>query len=201
MHKIKLKIMIEYVSLLDGFSKTLFYISFGTGIIFVFQTLMMFFGVGDNVDVDIDTDFDSDVDKAQHDVGRSFGWLSFKNMINFLLIFSITGLMSIENGLSYISSISIATLGGIGFVIIMMLLFNMMKSLAQDNTPKITDLIGKIGTVYLKIPKDGAGKIKITHGSAIKFLDATSENKDIPRDSIVKVIKILGDVIVVEEIK
>jgi membrane protein implicated in regulation of membrane protease activity len=196
--------MIEYVSLLDGFSKTLFYISFGTGIIFIFQTIMMFFGIGDGVDSnigDIDTDFDIDSDHAQHDVGRSFGWLSFKNVINFLLIFSITGLISIENGLSYVSSISIAILSGIGFVILMIILFNMMKSLSQDNTPKINDLIGKIGTVYLKIPKDGAGKIKITHGSAIKFLDATSENKDIPRDSIVKVIKILGDVIVVEEIK
>lgn len=205
--------MIDFFNSLDGFNKTMFFIFFATGIIFILQTISLFFGIGsdhDGINTDIDTDIDTDSDfdtdndinhdHAQKDSGHSFGWFSFKNLINFLLIFSISGLISSQSGLSKLLSILIATASGIGFVFLMIFLFKQMKHLSQDNTPKLTDLIGEIGTVYLKIEAGGKGKIKIIHGGTTMYLDAISENSEIPTDANIRVIKILGHSIVVEQI-
>lgn len=198
--------MINYFNSLDVFSKTLFLISFVTGIIYIIQTTMMFFGTDVDLDTDLDMDLDTDldvdstdIDNAQKDTGFTFGWLSFKNLINFLLIFSLTGLISVEKGLSHSLAIILSILSGVIFIFIMGFLFSMMKKLSQNSTPEMKDLVGEIGTVYLKIPINGTGQVKLTHGSALKIMDARS-NVEIPRDATIKVIKTLGNVVYVEQI-
>lgn len=196
--------MINYFNSLDVFSKTLFLISFVTGIIYIIQTAMMFFGTDVDLDTDLNTDLDTDldstdIDNAQKDTGFTFGWLSFKNLINFLLIFSLTGLISVEKGLSHSLAIILSILSGVIFIFIMGFLFSMMKKLSQNNTPEMKNLVGEIGTVYLKIPIDGTGQVKLTHGSALKIMDARS-NVEIPRDATIKVIKTLGNIVYVEQI-
>ena len=63
---------------LSGFEKTLWMIAIPTTIIFAFQMIIVFFGLDIDGADDIDTDVDDD---------HSFGWFSFKNLINFLVIF------------------------------------------------------------------------------------------------------------------
>jgi len=188
--------MIEFFNSLDMFSKTLFFMAFGTGVLFIIQNLIVFLGMDHDSDIDTDSDIDS-----EHNSGKSFGWFSFKNVVNFILIFSLVGLITVGSGISKPVSLLIASIAGIIFVYVMILLFNLMKKLSQDNTPTLTDLVGETGVVYLKIPAVGNGKIKIMHGGAIQILDACSEGIVITRDSNVKVSKIVGHTIIVEEIK
>jgi len=208
--------MIEFFNSLVGFEKILWSIAAFTTVIFIIQSIMIFFGgdtesdtdtdfdtdIDTDIDTNIDTDVDTDVDNAQEDAGRSFGWFSFKNLINFFLIFSWVGIACLDHGLSTTVSLFIASGSGVLFVIVMIALFNAMKKLAQDGTPKLSSIIGETCTVYLTVPSknNGRGKINIELGGSIKTIEAMSETDEFKTGTIVKVTKILNGVVVIGEL-
>lgn len=196
--------MIEFFQSLQGFQAVLWYIAIFSSIIFLVQSAMVLFG-GDtdtdtDTDVDIDTDIDTDVDNAQEDTGKSFGWFSFKNLVNFFLLFSWVGLSCLNAGFSTWLTLLISTLSGVAFVFVMLLLFKAINKLSQDGTPKLSSIIGETGTVYLTIPeKDkGKGKVNIVLGDSVKTLDAISESNEIKTGTSIKVTKISNGILVVE---
>jgi len=201
--------MTEFFNSLYGFEKVLWSIASFTTVIFIIQSLMIFFGGDTESDTDVDTDFetdvdvDTDVDNAQEDAGRSFGWFSFKNLINFFLIFSWVGIACLDHGLSTVAALFIASGSGILFAIVMIAMFKGMKKLAQDGTPKLSSIIGETCTVYLTVPlKDnGRGKINVELGGSIKTIEAMSETDEFKTGTIVKVTKILNGVAVIGESK
>lgn len=194
--------MIEILETLPLFEKILYGIAAFTTVIFALQTLMIFFLGADGSDGDVDTDIDTDTDTdhAQDDTGKSFGWFSFKNLINFFLIFSWAGLSVVKNGGSQLIALLVATCSGIAFVILMYRLMKGMKRLAQDNTPKLKHAIGRSATVYLRIPIDGVGKVEVIVGGSIKVLDAISANGEIATGTIVKVIDVSNNQLIVDNI-
>ncbi len=146
----------------------------------------------------IDTDFHGDV----HGDGADFQLFSLRNLINFLLGFSWTGISFYTLlGDNPILLIITSFIVGILFVVVFFLVIRQVQKLAEDNSFKIINTLNKTAEVYLTIPenKKGKGKIMISVNGAFHELEAMTENEKIQSGAVVKVIKIENNNILIVE--
>jgi membrane protein implicated in regulation of membrane protease activity len=176
--------------------KYFWYIAVPASLIFIIQTIITFAGIdlGDGTE----TDFDGDVSHGN----TSFQFFSLRNLINFLLGFSWTGIsfysiMSNQPTLLILLSLVI----GVLFVILFFFVIKQVEKLAEDNSFKITNTLNKTAEVYLTIPetRKGKGKIMISVNGAFHELEAMTENDKITTGSVVKVIKVENNNILIVE--
>ena len=74
-----------------------------------------------------------------------------------------------------------------------------MGKLSDDGTLKLSNAIGKIGSVYLIIPpkRKGFGKVQVTV-QGVRTLDAMTDNdEEIPTGAIVEVIGVFNNEIII----
>lgn len=186
----------EILENLDTLQKTFWFIAIPTSLFFIIQTIMTFMGV-DSSD-GIEADFDGDLSAAD----APFQLFSLRNLINFLLGFSWTGISFYTTILNKPLLIIISLAIGILFVYLFFVIIRQVKKLAEDNSFKISNTLNKTAEVYLTIPenKKGKGKIMISVNGAFHELDAMTENVKIESGSVVKVVKIENNNILIVEI-
>ncbi len=180
---------------LDPLLRTFWYVAIPTSLIFIIQTVMTFIGAdsGDGIEADFDGDL-AEVDAPSQ-------LFSFRNLINFLLGFSWTGISffnTIENS-TLLIAVSLAV--GIFFVYLFFFIIKQLRKLAEDNSFKISNALHKTAEVYLAIPerKSGTGKVLISVNGSMRELDAMTENDRIPSSTTVKVVKIENNNILIVE--
>lgn len=175
---------------MDSMLRIFWYIAIPSSLFFLGQTIMTFVGMdsGDGLDADFDSDLNTD--------GGPMQLFTLRNLINFLLGFSWTG-VSIYNKLESKFLVGlIATLVGLVFLFLFFFVIRQIKKLAEDNSFKLPMTIDKTGEVYLTIPalKKGTGKILISvNGAMHELAAATEENENISSGSLVKVLRVEGD--------
>ncbi len=185
----------EILDNLDVLLRAFWFVAIPTSIIFIIQAIMTFFGADSSDGIDVD--FDGDLGEAD----APFQLFSLRNLINFLLGFSWTGISfytSIPNK-PILIAVSLAV--GILFVYFFLIIIRQIQKLAEDNSFKITNTLNKTAEVYLTIPeyKKGKGKIIISVNGAFHELEAMTENDKIQPGTIVKVITIENDNILIVE--
>lgn len=185
----------EFLSNLDPLLKSFWYVAIPTSLIFIVQTIMTFLGTdsSDGIDADFEGDFDG--------VDAPFQLFSLRNLINFLLGFSWTGISlfnTIENKTQLIG-LSLAV--GASFVYLFFVIIRELQKLAEDNSFKMENALGKTAEVYLTIPenKSGMGKVLISIKGSVRELDAMTENGRLPSSTPVKVVKIENNNILIVE--
>lgn len=180
---------------LEPLLKTFWFVALPTSLIFIIQTIMTFLGV-DSSD-GIDADFDGNLEGAD----APFQLFSLRNLINFLLGFSWTGISFYSIIPNQILLITISVLVGVLFVYIFYLIIKQVQKLAEDNSFKIANTLNKTAEVYLPIPerKSGRGKVMISVNGAFHELQAMTEQDRIPSSTLVKVVKIESDNILIVE--
>jgi hypothetical protein len=185
----------EILENLDPLLKTFWYVAIPTSLIFVIQTIMTFMGA-DTSD-GIEADFDGDLG----DTDAPFQLFSLRNLINFLLGFSWTGISFYHTISNKLILTILALLVGILFVYLFFVIIRQVQKLAEDNSFKIANTLNKTAEVYLTIPenKKGKGKIMISVNGSFHELDAMTESNKILSGSIVKVIKIENNNILIVE--
>lgn len=185
----------ELLDNLDPLLKVLWYVALPTSLIFIIQTIMTFMGA-DGAD-GIDADFDGDLEHGD----SHFQLFSFRNLINFLLGFSWTGISfygTINNTLLVLLSVAIGAL----FIYMFFVIIRELQKLAEDNTFQYEECLNKTGDVYLAIPenKSGKGKVLISVRGSVRELDAMTESGTrIATGSVVKIIKIENENILLVE--
>ncbi|WP_339920549.1 NfeD family protein [uncultured Flavobacterium sp.] len=173
--------------------KAFWYIALPVSLFFGLQTIMTFLGLSDG-----ETDIDSDTG----DVELPFEIFTLRNLINFLLGFSWTGISfynSIENKTVLII---ISVIVGLLFVAIFFFLIKQILKLSENNSFKIENTLHKTAQVYLTIPeaKSGKGKVLISVNGAIHELDAmTLSTEKIPSNTTVKVVAVESNLLIVEK--
>lgn len=185
----------EILTNLDPLLKAFWYIAIPTSIIFIIQTAMTLLGG------DLFGNMDADLDDSSGHGGSDFQVFSFKNLINFLLGFSWTGISfysTIDN--SFFLILLGLNVGGL-FVYMFFIILEQITKLAEDNSFKIEDTVDKIGEVYLPIPehKSGSGKIMISVNGSYHELEAMSELGRLESHTMVKVVKVDGENILIVE--
>lgn len=187
----------EILENLDPLLRMFWFVAIPTSLIFVIQTILTF--IGADASDGIDADFDSNLDGTD----APFQLFSLRNLINFLLGFSWTGISfynTISNSL-FLILLSLAV--GALFVYLFFVIMLQVQKLAENNSFKITNTLNKTADVYLTIPenKTGKGKIMISVNGAFHELDAMTENNMIKSGTVVKVVKIEnGNILIVETI-
>lgn len=185
----------EILENFDFLLRTFWFVAIPTSLIFVIQTLMTL--VGANSSDGLETDFGEGLDGAD----APFQFFSLRNLINFLLGFSWTGISfytTIPNALLLII-LSLAV--GALFVFLFFIIISQLQKLAENNSFKMINTLNKTAEVYLTIPgnKKGNGKIMISVNGSFHELEAMTENEKIPTGSVVKVVSIENNNILIVE--
>lgn len=192
--------MTDFYNTLGSYQIFLFWLAISTTFIFLGQILLLLIGFSDfDADIDVESDIGSntDFDNAQSDTGLSFSWLSFKNIINFLLFFSWSGLVASSFNLSMFWIGTFSVLGGLFFTFIMAFVYKMMMKLQKSNEQTqesyLNSLINKEGTAYLRF-SNGSGQITLLVNGKIQTISAVANsNETINTGDKIKVIKISGN--------
>ncbi len=187
--------MMDFFENLEPLLKVYWYIAIPVSLIFIVQTIMTFVGI----DGDIDTDFHVE----SHDGDSPFQLFSFRNLINFLIGLSWTGIAFYSTIHNHYILIGISVIIGIAFVLLFFFIIQQIQRLAEDNTFNIKNTLSKSGQVYLTIParKEGKGKVQISVNGAVHELAAMTEHDKLETGTIVRVTSILDQhILVVEKI-
>jgi len=185
----------DFFENLEPLLKVYWYIAIPVSLIFIVQTILTFIGI----DADVDTDFDVHA----HDGEGPFQLFSFRNLINFLIGLSWTGIAFYSTINNQLILIAISVVIGIAFVLLFFFIIRQIQKLAEDNTFNIKSAISKTGQVYLSIParKEGKGKVQISVNGAVHELSAVTEQERLETGTMVRVTAILDQhLLVVEKI-
>lgn len=187
----------EFFQNLEPLLRTFWFIAIPVSLVFLIQTAMTFLGAdaGDGTQADFDSNLDG--------VDAPFQLFSLRNLINFLLGFSWSGISFYQHISSKLLLVIIATLVGAAFVILFFVIIKQLLKLAEDNSFNIQSTLGKTAEVYIPIPKqkEGKGKIQISINGSVHELDAMTEQELLASNTMVKVVKILNDnLLLVEKI-
>ncbi|RZK48799.1 MAG: serine protease [Pedobacter sp.] len=185
----------EILDNLDPLLRAFWFVAIPTSLIFLIQTIMTFLGA-DSYD-GLEADFTSDLSGAD----APFQLFSLRNLINFLLGFSWTGIAFYETFENKMLLVGLALFIGVLFVYLFLIIIRQVSKLAEDNSFRITYTLHKTAEVYTPIPaqKSGKGKIMISVNGSFHELDAMTEQDRIPSGTVVKVIKIENNNVLIVE--
>lgn len=184
----------EFLEGLDPLLKSYWYIALPTSLFFLLQTIMTFIGLSGG-----ETDIDSD----GGDTDLPFEIFSLRNLINFLLGFSWTGISLYDSIENKAVLIAISVVVGIVFIGLFFILIKQILKLGEDNSFKFENTINQTATVYLTIPeaKSGLGKVQISVKGAFHELQAMTEaSEKIATGSVVKIKNVENNILIVEKL-
>ena len=189
------------------------------GILFVIRIILMFMG-GDSdtdadaggfhgdvgidgdidahadVDLHVDGDLHADVDHGGSDA--SFKILSLHGLTGFFMMFGLIGLGAYRSFENVSTGMAVSLVAGVAAglfaVWLVTKVFSMMSKLQSSGTLDLANAVGQEGTVYLKIPAEGRGKVQITVQGRLQEFEAVSEAKvELASGDRVKVARVVSD--------
>ena len=168
-----------------------------TLLIFI-QIIMLLIGFGEfSINTDIgDLDGDGLFDIA------GLKLISVRGVLIFLASASWTYLLVYSYGGSHTISLVIGIIVGIIAMGLFAYAMKKMLDLQEDGTVDIHNSIGKVGTVYLKIPsnRSGKGKVNVLIQERFAEFDAiTEEINEISTGTEVEILKVVNNILVVKE--
>lgn len=176
----------EMFDQMEPLLRTFWYVALPSSFIFIIQSIMTFMGT--DASDGLEADFDGDL------VGGDtpFQLFSLRNLINFLLGFSWTGISFYTTINNTIALMLVSISVGAFFVYFFFLIIKQLRKLAENNSFRIENALQKTAEVYLQIPanKSGRGKVLISVKGAMHELDAMTEHEKIEAATLVKVVRI-----------
>ncbi|MFS4454635.1 hypothetical protein [Maribacter sp. 2304DJ31-5] len=189
--------MEQWFIALTLFEKIYWTVALISSVIFVVLIIMTL--IGGDAD-DMGGDVDAEVDG---DGGIGFQFLSFKNLMGFLVIFGWSGIACMDAGLSKGITIAISMLCGLVMMTAMAALFYYLAKLQSSGTLKLKNALNQIGEVYLTIGANRSkiGKVSINVQGTLRELDAlTDEDMDLVQSNVVQVKEITVNGILIVEL-
>ena len=174
--------------------KLLWCIAIASTFVFVVQAILTFIGM------DSDSGLDSDADGLE---GHPFQLFTFRNLINFLLGFSWTGLVFYHSIGNLFLLAAVSTLFGCVLVAVIMWMFFQLSKMVQSGNIAIEDTIGLNATVYLVIAghRERAGKVQLSVKGSIREYDAVTDGETLKTGDLAVVEKVLdGNILLVKKV-
>jgi len=162
--------------------------------------------IGHDVDVghDIDVGHDVDVGDADIDAGMdaSLSPLSLPIILVFVTSFGAFGMVLEVFDFNWIHIPFISA--GIGVLIAGLMFFVMLKIFAATQSTSVVPLqklVGMKAKVSVSIKTGNEGQIVVVRPERGRMLIGAIANENIPRDSVVEILEVVGDVVRVNRIK
>lgn len=170
--------------------------------IFIWQFIASLIGLGGAEDVDMDAGAGVDVDIDTLEAGSAadaadsvaaFRLLSFRAVMAFLTLFFWAAAMHHDAGVSLTRAIAYGIFWGLGAFAVVALALNLMRKLAETGNPRLQTCVGTRGTVYLGIPADGTGEVRVTVSGVVSHVKARSAGeKPLEAGTPIHVVRTLG---------
>ncbi len=185
----------EFLTTLEPLLKTFWFTAIPVSLIFIIQTIMTF--VGADASDGLHADFNGDVNSAD----TPFQLFSFRNLVNFLLGFSWSGISLYGSIQSKLLLIIVAVIIGCMFVLLFFVIIKQLMRLSEDDSFTMTKTLNKTAEVYLTIPasKSGKGKILVSVGGSVHELDAMTDGELLPSGATIKIVRIENENILIVE--
>ena len=179
------------------------------GILFLWQLVAALIGMSGEADVG-EVDF-GDVHDVDYDAGAeaaesiaSFKVLSIRSIISFFTLFTWGGALYLNWGYPRQTAITYSVLWGLAGMFSVALIFWGLRKLTKAGTSDLRTCIGKPGTVYLDIPEDGMGEVRVTVSGVVSYVKARSaDGKELKAGTPIRVVRRLDqttvEVVPVEE--
>ena len=129
----------------------------------------------------------------------SFKALTFQGLMAFLMFFGLAGLYTLKSTETSTLAIAIGGIAGFASMYGTGNLFQLFITLQSDGTVEISEAVGANGTVYLRIPHDGAGQVQVNFGGSLRTMNAKShDDAEIGNGEFIEVVDTMGDVLIVK---
>lgn len=171
------------------------------GTVLVCQFVMTMLGLGD---VDLLDDVPSDGPDLPHGHGGDaahahgswlFGVLTFRTFIGALTFFGLAGLAGGSSNWPNELTLVVALAAGAASMYGIHWMMQSIHKLRSEGTVRIDRAVGKIGTVYLRIPpgKSGAGKVHVNvQNRTMEYEALTAAEEELPFGARVMVTNVIG---------
>jgi len=142
------------------------------GVLFAWQLLATFWGLGGDGLADGDVTADDVVGGDAAETMSAFKLLSIRSIVTFLTLFSWGGALYLADGRSVQAAVGLGSLWGAAGMTVVALLLYALPKLAQTGTLNVATAVGRAGTVYLDIPAGGEGEIRTEVNGVVTHVKA-----------------------------
>lgn len=173
------------------------------GALFLVRMILFLLGGGGGSDADVGG-LEADPSAVGHgfESDAAFKLLSLQGLTAFLMMFGIVGLaLRLESGAGEGLAVAGAVAAGVGSSWLIAKIFQSMGRLQSSGTLDLRNAVGQEGTVYLRIPAGGTGKVNVTVQEHLQTFDAVTDGgAELPTGQRVRVTALRGgNVLVVEK--
>ena len=180
----------EWWNGLDPINQGFFVAAFLFSVVFVWQLVAAIMGLSGDVDVDFDAD-GFDISHAVDSID-AFQVLSIRSILAFCTLFSWSGSLYLQAGKDITMALVFSMLWGVAAMLSVAGLLYLLRKMTETGTVRLARCLGVDGTVYLDIPADGTGEIRILVGEVIQNVKARTAGKPCKAGEPITVTKILG---------
>jgi len=201
--------MTEWWEGLSGGTRFFYGMAIFFSVFFVWQIVAAFLGMagddtdigtdaGDVGDMDVDGDVPDDIDHQDLvESSQAFKILSLRSVISFFTLFSWGCALYTAEGMETVKAMGISVLWGLGGMVSIALIFWGMGKLAETGTKDVATAKGKVCRVYLDIPANGYGEIKVMVSGAVEHIKAKSvDGEALPAGTEVKIVQVVDQTLV-----
>ncbi len=154
------------------------------GVLFLWQMIMALAGFDHDADADMDMDGDMDgasaYDDFEHgaevDAGESLGAfkiLSIRSLLAFFTLFTWGVSMYMHLGKKETAwALFLGLIWGTVGMLITASIFYFMRRMTETGNARIVSCVGSYGTVYLDIPEDGMGEVRVSVSKVVTYVKA-----------------------------
>ena len=178
----------------------------GGGTVLVIQTILLVIGGVDTAEADPDISVDADVHDlsgaddldghSPHDASEAMFLkvLSFKTLVAFFTFFGLAGLACNQAQFQPLPTILVALGAGSVALYIVAYLMSVLHRLQSRGNVSLSNAVGQLGKVYLRIPGDrlGSGKVNVLVQGRLLECKASTSGPEIPTGAEVRVVGTAG---------
>jgi hypothetical protein len=154
------------------------------------------------VDHDVTSSVDTRADHgagdttAEHDAAATvdvFRLVSFRSVLAFFTMFTWAGALYMNDGKEMGLSLFYALLWGLAGMVVMAFLMRAIWKMAETGNISLATCVGQGGTVYLNIPADGAGEVRVSVSGVVRVVRAkTTGSRELKSGTAIRVSRVLG---------
>lgn len=153
--------------------------------IFVWQFFSSLSGLGGEgeadvdmeADVDFEGDFDADGDLLEDNAGlATFRLLSIRSFLAFATLASWAGALYLAEDRSPVMALLLSLAWGMAGMLVVAAFFWFLPKLTEEGNSNLDTAIGQSGQVYVNIPAQGAGQVRVLVSGTISFVKARSQD-------------------------
>lgn len=182
----------EWWNGLDPINQGFFVAAFLFSIVFVWQLIASIMGLSGDVDIDVELDADGFDFSDAVDSIDAFQVLSIRSILAFCTLFSWSGSLYLQAGKDITMALIFSMLWGAAAMLSVAGLLYLLRKMTETGTVRLARCLGVDGTVYLDIPADGTGEIRILVGEVIQNVKARTAGEPCKAGEPITVTKILG---------